>query len=54
MSSATIVKRLYLTFFSSGPLPNKFGTSGRVCGDACARIFPLYLNSGTIWAIPLL
>ena len=36
MSYATIVKRFFLTFFSSAPLSNRFDTFGRVCGDACA------------------
>ena len=53
MFYAAIVKRLFLTFFSSAPLPNRFGTSSGVCGDACNDIFPLYLNSRIVWAIPL-
>ena len=50
---AAIVKRLFLTFFSSAPLPNKFGTSGGVCGDARVGFFPLCLNSGTVYPTPL-
>jgi hypothetical protein len=53
MFYATIVNRIFLTFFSNAHLPNIFGTSGGVCGDECASMFPLFLNSRIVWAIPL-
>lgn len=46
------MKRLYLTFFPSAPLPNRFGTSSGVCGDARVGRCPLHLNCKTVRAIP--